>query len=136
MGLAAKALLILALGAQPAMEFRAQPARPPDHTGFAVRYNPGVMERVARNRGIPPQACMVAWTYARAADIGRTWLRIAGPAGAIECLVVDLPQDRDRPGLIKRGVVVELGYRNRWICGAHWSGRARDCKVRVWVLPE
>lgn len=125
MRLAAKALLILALGAGPVV-----------HTGYAVRYDPGVMERVAARRHIAPAPCMVAWTYARDADIGETWLRIVGPTGALECLVIDLPQKRDRPGLVERDVEVELGYPSRWICGKGWTGRARDCPVRVWVIPN
>lgn len=117
-GLVATAALALALG---------QPQE-----GYAVRYAPGVMERVAADRDIAPQTCMVAWTQAIDADIGRAWLRIEGPAGALDCLVVDLPHPRDRPALIKRGILVELGYDNRWICGARWTGRARDCRVRAW----
>lgn len=54
------------------------------------------MEHVAERRAIPSQPCMVAWTKARDADIGETWLRIVGPGGAATCLVVDLPETRDR----------------------------------------
>ena len=127
-GLVTSAALILALGAGPPT-YRAQ-------SGFAVMYSKNVMEAVARNRGIAPQACMIAWTAARDVDIGRTWLHIEGPAGTLDCLTVDLPQDVDRPALEQRGVLVELGYPSRWICGKNWSGRARDCRVRVWVIPD
>lgn len=121
-GLVATAALALALGAAPA---RAQ-------TGYAVYYNPGVMEERARVRNAPPAECYVAYTLAHDDDMARLWLRVAGPAGALECLVVDLPHPRDRPALVKRGIVVELGYENRWICGHAWSGRARECPVRIW----
>jgi hypothetical protein len=117
-GLIAQAALILSLGVAP-------------QTGFAVRYGPGVMERVAANRGIAPQACMVAWTAATDADIGERSLIVHGPGGAARCLVIDLPQAKDRPALQRRGILVELGYDSRWICGPGWSGRARDCLVRV-----
>lgn len=99
--------------------------------GFAVRYREGRMERTADIRAIPQQPCMVAWTAATDADIGETWLRIVGPGGAATCLVVDLPETRDRAALEKRGIVVELGYMNRDLCLPGWTGRARDCKVRV-----
>jgi len=118
-GLAVTAALLLALG----------------HTGWesgwAVRYSEGTMERVAARRGIAAQDCMVAWTAATDADIGVTWLRIVGPGGAADCLPVDLPQDRDRAALLRRGVLVELGYANRDLCLPGWSGRARDCRVNV-----
>lgn len=118
-GLAITASLLLALG----------------HTGwesgYAVMYSAGVMERVAARRGIAAQDCMVAFTAATDADIGVTWLRIVGPGGAADCLAIDLPQDRDKAALEARGILVELGYANRGLCGAGWSGRARDCQVNV-----
>lgn len=99
--------------------------------GYAVFYSPGVMEAVAHKRGIAVQPRMLAWTQARDGDIGRTRLRVVGPAGAATFLVIDLPQTKDKQALIRRGVLVELGYMNRWICGASWTGRARDCRVKV-----
>ena len=131
-GLVIQAALVLALGAGPAT-YRAQTA--PAQRGFAVMYAPNMMERVARVRGIVPQPCMIAWTYARDRDIGWTWLRVVGPAGVLDCLTVDLPQNRDRLGLVRRGIVVELGFPSRFICGAAWRGRAVECPVEVWVIP-
>lgn len=129
MGLARLAL-VLALGAG-----AVQPARSPNHVGYAVRYGPGVMESVARTRHAPPAPCYVAYTLAGDQDMARLWLRIQGPAGTLDCLVVDLPRPgRDKRNLIKRGVIVELGWPSRWICGEHWSGRARDCRVKVRIL--
>lgn len=124
MGLARAALIILALGA----------GRPPDHVGYVARYAPGVMEHVARVRHAPPVPCYVAYTLARDEEIGRLWLRIQGPAGTIRCLVVDLPDDShgDRQPLIERRVWAEIGWRQRWICGAGWTGRAQGCPVRIW----
>lgn len=93
---------------------------------------------MARKRGAPPGlGCYVAYTLARDRDMARLWLRVEGPAGALNCLVVDLPYPPplpDRENLIARGVYVELGYRSKWICGKGWSGRARDCPVKVWRL--
>lgn len=131
MGLIAKALVVLALGAG-AM----QSARPPDHIGFAVRYDPGVMERRAAAHHAPLASCYVAYTLARDQDMARLWLRVEGPAGALDCLVVDLPDDSKghRQPLIRRRVWVELGWPSRWICGKGWTGRAKDCKIKVWRL--
>lgn len=101
-------------------------------SGWAVYYAENRMEHVARTRQIAPQPCMVAYTHARDADMGQLWLRVAGPAGMVDCLIVDLPRPgKDKQNLIRRGVIVELGYANRWICGAGWTGRATDCRVRV-----
>jgi len=137
MGLVVKAALVLALGAQPAV-YRAQTARPPDHVGFVVMYGPGVMEDRVRAHHAPPAPCYVAYTLAHDRDMARLWLHIEGPVGALDCLVVDLPDDSQghREPLIRRQVWAELGYRNRWICGKGWSGRARDCRVKIWILPR
>lgn len=135
MALARLALALLALGA-------GVPSRPPDHTGYVVRYGPGapgkpdVMSRVAARRGIPWQPHMAAYTYATDADMGRLWLHIKGPAGEATFLVVDLPRPgKDKQALERCGVVAEVDYQSgALVCGKHWSGRARDCKVRIWVL--
>jgi hypothetical protein len=102
--------------------------------GFAVRYAPGVMQKVALNRRIAPQSCMVAWTHARARDMGETWLDVEGieTGKRLRCLVVDLPHPKDRPNLIRRGIMVELDYRSSLqICPSGWGGAARECAVRV-----
>jgi hypothetical protein len=103
-------------------------------TGYAVRYAKNRMERTADIRALPQQPCMVAWTQATDADIGTTWLRVVGPAGSATCAVIDLPETVDRPALEARGIVVELGWKNRNLCRPGWSGRARDCRVRVQVI--
>ena len=120
-GLAATAALALALGSTGW------------ESGYAVRYAPEKMQRVANIRGIDQQPCMLAWTAARDKDIGRMWLHVAGPAGAAECLVVDLPRPgRDRQNLLRRKVVVELDYESgARVCGPQWEGNARACAVRV-----
>lgn len=124
-----KALLALALGAG-SLEGWTE--------GRAVRYGETMMARVARNRGIPWQPCMVAYTYAKDADMGRVWLRVEGVKTGIgfRCLVVDIPRPgKDKANLIKRGIIVELDFRSsQAICGLHWRGAARECPVRVQVI--
>lgn len=129
MGLAATALLALAIGAAP--------LGPPDHIGFAVRYDPGVMEGRARARDAPPAACYVAYTLAHDDDMARLWLRVEGPAGTLECLVVDLPDDStgDRERLLARRVWIEFDFSSgHRACGLHWKGKATECPVRVYVI--
>lgn len=101
--------------------------------GYAVRYAPGRMQQVAANRGIPVQPCMVAWTAARESDIGETWLWVEGPTGTrLRCLVVDLPETRDRPALVRRRILVELNFGSGAdICGGRWAGKATECPVKV-----
>ncbi len=127
MALASAALVMLSLGVG------ARGA--PDHTGWGVRYSPGVMGRVASNRGIPWAPHMAAYTFARDEDMGRLWLHIKGPAGEADFLVVDMPQDRDRASLVRRGVVAELDSHSApLICGDGWTGKASECKIKVWRL--
>lgn len=97
------------------------------------------MRAVARNRGIAPQPCMVAYTHATDADMGVTWLEVEGvrTGARLRCLVTDLPRPgRDKRNLIRRGVLVELDAESgRVVCGATWSGKASECPVRVRVAP-
>lgn len=115
------------------------PAPPEWQEGLAVRYAPGLMARVARNRGIAPTDCMVAYTHARDEDMGARWLDVEGLATGVtrRCLVVDLPRPgRDKANLIRRGILVELdAASSRAICGAAWRGKASECPVRVRVVP-
>ena len=86
------------------------------HTGFAAHYRPGLMERVARNRGLKPVECMVASPYHR---LG-TWVTIHSPKQkeTLRCRVTDIPQRRHRPALIRRGIVVELDFKSaKVLCG-------------------
>lgn len=103
--------------------------------GLAVKYSEGVMERVSRNRGIPPQPCMVAYTYARDEDMGKLWLEVEGLTTGVKrrCLAVDLPKPgRDKANLIRRGIIIELdAHSGETICGAAWHGKATECPVRV-----
>lgn len=88
--------------------------------GYAARYAPGVMAKVARVRGIAPVPCMVALTSAKRIT-GRQWVLVIGQwTGAARwCLVVDLPQERDRQALDQRWIVVELDHESaRVICGS------------------
>lgn len=137
MGLARLAIIVCLAGSgRPT----APAPRPPDHVGYAVMYAEHVMEgRAAAHDPLyktAPAPCYVAYTLARDSDMARLWLRVQGPTGTLDCLVVDLPDDGrgHRQPLIDRQVWVELGWPSRWICGKGWTGRARDCRVKVWVL--
>ena len=86
------------------------------HTGFAAHYRPGLMERVARVRGLAVVACMVASPHHR---IG-TWLSIHSPKRkkTLACRVTDIPKAHHRGALIKKGIVVELDFESaKILCG-------------------
>jgi len=88
--------------------------------GYAARYAPGVMGRVARVRGTAPADCMVALTSARRIT-GRQWVLVVGRRTGVArwCKVVDLPRDEDRQALEERGIIVELDQESaRAVCGS------------------
>lgn len=99
--------------------------------GVAAMYAPGVMDRVADNRGLPRETCMVAM----AQPIG-TRVAVYGDVGAAECVVMDVPHPRDRSAIAARGIVVELDYRSSWrVCRNPLLGPAQ-CPVVVVVSPR
>lgn len=102
---------------------------PPEPTHWAVRYNPGVMERVSRNRKLPIVSCMLAHPTLA---IG-TWVEIEGiTTGRKErCRVTDTSHPRDKARHI-RTKRIELDYASsRRLCGSRWKGKASECPVRL-----
>lgn len=102
--------------------------------GYAARYAKGVMGEVADHRGLAWAPCMVALTSAHEIT-GQQWVWVLGRRTRVlrRCKVVDLPQDRDRAGLERRRIVVELDHGSaRAICGSVVDP-PRRCPVVVWV---
>lgn len=101
------------------------------HTGYAPRYSPGVMERVARNRDVPLVDCMVS---SPRYPIG-TWLHILGQNTNTElyCRVTDVSAERDRARHLRTRREVELGYTEALrLCGKqHINHRPEQCPVVV-----
>jgi hypothetical protein len=98
-------------------------------TGYAVRYDPNVMERVAIVRGMEQQDCMVS---SPVFDIG-SWLYVYGKntKQMLLCQVVDTSHPKDKPRHLQNNLIVELGYNNAIpICGGLNVPR-RDCAVIV-----
>jgi hypothetical protein len=96
-------VLFAALCADPALS-REQRA------GFAAHYRPGLMDQVARRRGMPRVPCMVAsphytlgsWVKVRSQKNGRS----------LNCRVTDVPQPYHRVRLQQRKIVVELDFKS------------------------
>lgn len=118
MGLAAQALIALCLGAGPVQWY----------DGVAAHYNPGVMEQVARNRGMPIVGCMIA---SPRHAIGQ-WVIVEGrnTGKRLRCRVTDTSAPKDKARHLRQGLF-ELGYANTIdLCGST-KLRNRDCPIRV-----
>jgi hypothetical protein len=121
-GLVAQAALIFALGCTGYQE------------RLAVRYDPDLMEGIARARGLPITPCLFAHPTL---PLG-TRARILGVrTGHAEwCDQADTSEDVDRARHIRLRRI-ELSYAaSLRICGAQWGGAAVECPVRVWVIPN
>ena len=100
-------------------------------SGYAPRYAPGVMERVARNRDLPAVECMVSSPYY---EVG-TWVWVWGKNtySLHYCRVTDIsaPKDRDRHIRTKR--IIEVGYSEAIkICGIEYiNDRPEKCPITV-----
>ena len=101
------------------------------HAGYAPRYAPGVMERVARVRGLEPVGCMVS---SARYDVG-TWLWVYGVNmdTLLHCRVTDVSQTRDRARHLRTGREIEAGYTEaERLCGASaLDKRPEQCPVIV-----
>lgn len=119
-GLVVKAALVVSVGA----------GMMSAETRYAVRYNEGVFERVAKNRGMQVERCMVA---SPVHALG-TWLLLEGRGGRLRCKVLDVsaPQDRARHIRLR---TIEVDYLSGFVlCGKQWKGRAVECPVKVRTL--
>jgi hypothetical protein len=76
-------------------------------SGYAVRYSPGVMERVAVRRGLP-----VLPRMASVPDCGRLgwWVTATVNGYTGRYLVVDCSAPRDRARHIRQGLVLEVNH--------------------------
>ncbi len=95
------------------------------------------MGRVADNRGIPRQNCMISYTEATDASLGNLWLLVVSDidGDSAWCLVVDLPQRKHYAGIRSRGIVVELDLGSaRRLCNISYAGQEppRACPVTVY----
>jgi hypothetical protein len=100
-------------------------------SGFAPRYSPGVMERVARNRGMDVAGCMVSSPFY---DIGtRVIVYGRNTDRALSCTVVDVSHPRDRARHIRTKRITELSYPAALaLCGRkHINHRPEQCPVVV-----
>ena len=87
------------------------------------------MPRVARNRDMPPVACMVS---SPVYPLGtRLWVYGHKMGALLHCTVVDVSADKDRERHIRTRRVVELDWAvTKQLCGST-KGRVVDCPVTI-----
>jgi hypothetical protein len=101
------------------------------HAGYAPRYSPGVMERVARVRDLAPVDCMVS---SPRYEVGAwIWVYGANTGTLLHCRVTDVSQTRDRARHLRTKREVELGFEEaQRLCGASaLDKRPEQCPVIV-----
>lgn len=97
--------------------------------GFAPRYAPGVMERVARVRGLEQAGCMASSPTEEIGD----WIYVYGVrTGALRyCRITDVSEVRDQERHIRQRRIIELDHISAGaICGTT-RGRPDECPVVV-----
>lgn len=95
----------------------------------APHYSPDLMNQVAHNRGMQPQACMISSAQY---EIG-TWLWIYGKRTDVllHCQVTDVSHPRDRPRHLRTRRLVELSYEvTVALCGTT-RGSSAECPVTI-----
>lgn len=98
--------------------------------GVAPHYSPGLMEKVADNRGLPRVACMVSSPIY---PIGtRVMVYGVRTKTLLECRVTDISAPADRERHIRTRRVVELGFTEAVrLCGQTTEPPGK-CPVVVW----
>jgi hypothetical protein len=126
-GLARLAAKLLLMGALAGTR-TTPPADGPVYEGIAAHYDPGLMERVSRNRHMPIVGCMFAspiWKMG-------SWWRITGVKTGKSriCRATDTSMPKDRARHI-RTHLIELNFNAaREICGSTRLAN-RECPVRI-----
>ena len=99
--------------------------------GYAPRYAPGVMERVARNRHMAIVPCMISSPVLPLGTIVTVYGE--NTHRALECVVFDVSAPKDKARHIRTKRVIELGYASaEAICGKeHMRDPPTKCPVTI-----
>ena len=100
-------------------------------TGYAPRYDPGVMERVVARRHLPPAACNISSAYY---GIGtELWVWSWNTKTLRLCRVADVSAGKDKARHQQTGRIIEASYTDAdWMCGRqHLNHRPEQCPVTV-----
>lgn len=110
------------------------------YSGGTAHYGPGVMERVARIRGLPVAEHMCSSPFYRDEYLGR-WLRVESllTGEIIDCQITDVSQDEHRQGQIDGGRWLEVGWPTaQQIClNVRVADKSpAECPTRFWLLED
>lgn len=104
--------------------------------GYAPRYSPGLMEKVAQRRHMEIVPCMVSSPYY---PIG-TWVYVWSHNHSIlrHCRVTDVSHPKDAPRHKRTKRIVEIAYENvAELCGEQFiNSRPEMCPVTVLRVGE
>lgn len=102
--------------------------------GYAPRYSPKLMQRVAARRGLPTDGCLISSAYY---PIGtHLWVWGVSTKRLKDCLVVDVSADKDRARHRRTKRIIEIAHEDAMaLCGSVKS-RPTDCPVIVFYLEE
>lgn len=97
--------------------------------GYAARYNPGVMKRVAENRNLPVVSCMVSSPLYKIED----WVYVYGvkTGEKLRCRVTDTSAPQDKKRHLNHRLYAELNYDAAGkICGSVTNSN-RECPIII-----
>lgn len=109
--------------------------------GYAAHYNYNTMDKVATNRGLPIQECMISYTEAYSGDLGdwlyiESQLQFSDGVHGMWCQITDMPQEIHRGNIRSRGIIVELRFEvaTPYLCGLSYPLQEppRACPVFVY----
>lgn len=95
--------------------------------GYAPHYQRNLMQQVARNRNMQPQACMVSSAQYKIGE----WVWVLGKKTGVllHCQIVDVSETRHRKGHLERKRLIELSWEvTRQLCPTI-RGSSAECPV-------
>lgn len=114
------------------------PAQPIEkHSGYAAHYSPGLMQKVAKNRGIEPQDCMLSTDLYPLETPVYVESLVDGVEVTLECLVVDHSMPKDKARHLKNKLYAELDFNSaKQICNISKVAEKpwRECPVNIWKI--
>lgn len=101
--------------------------------GFAPRYAPHLMERVAERRGMDVGGCLISSAYYPIAT--HLWVYGRNTRVLRLCTVVDVSSEKDRARHHRTGRIIELSHSAALsLCGN--LGRPDECGVIVFFVGD
>jgi len=109
---------------------------PVHYTGYAAHYSPGLMAKVAKNRGIEPYDCMISSPLFPLETI--VIVKSLSNDVELECKVVDQSHPRDKERHINNRLWAEVDFGSaKKLFDIKKVGQKpnRDCPIEIWKKP-